>query len=132
MVGIQFVLEGLVVGLGEHAFFFKDGQDTHRLKYYVFVHYHTCQSSETSIKCFIKHGRILYLLNQLNTGSQVHAEVNELPLDTFLLVLFLLQDKHVVVEKLLESFVGVVDTQLLKAVELFNVGKQLVVLMSFV
>lgn len=30
--GIQFVLKGLVSGLGEHRFFFQDGQDTHRLK----------------------------------------------------------------------------------------------------
>lgn len=59
-----------------------------------------------------------YLFNKLNTGSQVHTEVDELPLNTFLLVLFLLEDEHVVVEELLESLVGVVDTQLLEAVVL--------------
>lgn len=32
VVGVQFVLERLVVSLGEHAFLFKDGQDTHGLK----------------------------------------------------------------------------------------------------
>lgn len=61
---------------------------------------------------------IQYLFNKLNTGSQVHTEVDELPLNTFFLVFFLLEDEHVVVEELLESLVGVVDTQLLEAVEL--------------
>lgn len=31
MVVVQFFLEGLVSGFREHRFFFKDGQDTHRL-----------------------------------------------------------------------------------------------------
>lgn len=31
MVIIQFVLEGGVRGFGEHALFFQNGQDTHRL-----------------------------------------------------------------------------------------------------
>ena len=58
------------------------------------------------------------LLNKLNAGSQVHAEVNELPDDTLLLVLLLLQDKHVVVEELLQFLIGEFDAQLLHAVEL--------------
>ena len=60
----------------------------------------------------------LYLFNQLNAGSQVHAKVNELPDDTLLLVLFLLQDKHMVVEELLQFLIGEVDAQLLHAVVL--------------
>lgn len=60
----------------------------------------------------------LYLLNQVNAGLQVQAKVNEDPLDAFLLVFLLLQDKHVVVEKLLQFLVGEVDAQLLEAVEL--------------
>ena len=32
VVSLKFVQEGLVRGLGEHAFFFQDGQDTHRLE----------------------------------------------------------------------------------------------------
>ena len=63
---------------------------------------------------------MVYLLNQVDAGLQVHTEVNELPLDALFLVLFLFQNEHVMVEKLLESFVGVVDTQLLKAVELWK------------
>jgi hypothetical protein len=59
-----------------------------------------------------------YLLNELDAGRQVHPEVNELPLDAFLLVLLLLQHEHVVVEKLLQFLIGEVDAQLLQAVEL--------------
>ena len=58
------------------------------------------------------------LLNELDAGGQVHPEVDELPLDAFLLVLLLLQHEHVVVEKLLQFLVGEVDAQLLQAVEL--------------
>ena len=49
---------------------------------------------------------------------EVHAEVDERPLDALLLVLLLLQHEHVVVEELLQTFVRVVDAQLLKRVEL--------------
>ena len=59
-----------------------------------------------------------YLLNKLNAGSQVHAEVDKLPLNPLFLVLFLLQDKHVMVEKLLQFFIGEVDAKLLQAVVL--------------
>ena len=59
-----------------------------------------------------------YLLNKINCPLQVHAEVNEGPLYTFLLVLLLLQHKHVVVEELLQTLVGVVDAKLLKGVVL--------------
>ena len=59
------------------------------------------------------------LLNQLNASGQIHAKVDERPNNALLLVLLLLQDKHVVVEKLLQFFIGEVDTQLLHAVVLF-------------
>ena len=59
-----------------------------------------------------------YLLNELNARSQVHPKVNELPFNSFLLVLLLLQHEHVVVEELLQLLIGEVDAQLLKAVEL--------------
>ena len=36
VVGVQFLLEGVVVGLGEHALFLQNGQDTHRLKLHVY------------------------------------------------------------------------------------------------
>lgn len=60
----------------------------------------------------------MYLFNELNAGSQVHAKVNELPLNPFLFVFLLFQHKHVVVEKLLQFFIGEVDAELLKGVEL--------------
>ena len=59
-----------------------------------------------------------HLLYKLNAGSQVHTEVNELPDNALFLVLLLLQDKHVVVEELLQFLIGEVDAELLQAVEL--------------
>ena len=53
---------------------------------------------------------LTYLFDEVNTGLKVHAEVDEFPLNSFLLVLFLFQDEHVVVEKLLQTLVRVVDT----------------------
>lgn len=65
-----------------------------------------------------------YLLDQLNTGSQVHSEVNKLPDDTLFLILLLLEDKHVVIEELLQFLIGEVDTQLLETVILKNETKR--------
>ena len=59
-----------------------------------------------------------YLFNKVDTGLKIHTEIDELPVNSFFLVLFLLQDEHVVVEELLQSFIGEVDTNLLKAVKL--------------
>ena len=69
---------------------------------------------------FIISYKITYLLNKLNAGCQVHTKVNELPFNSFFLVLFLLQYKHVMVEKLLQFLIGEVDTQLLQAVVLYG------------
>lgn len=60
----------------------------------------------------------LYLLNQFNTLLEIHAEIDEGPLNTLALVFFLLQNEHVVIEELLQLFVGEVDTKLLEAVVL--------------
>ncbi len=51
----------------------------------------------------------MHLFNELNAGCQVHAEVNELPRYSLLLVFLLLQHKHVVVEKLLQLLICKVD-----------------------
>ena len=59
-----------------------------------------------------------YLLNKINASLQIHSKIDERPLDTFLLVLLLLQYKHVVVEELLQTLVGVVDEQLFQGVQL--------------
>ena len=61
-----------------------------------------------------------HLLNEVDAGLQVHAKVDELPLDALLLVLLLLQHEHVVVEELLQLLIGEVDAELLKAVELWG------------
>ena len=69
----------------------------------------------------------MYLLNEVNAGLQVQAKVDELPLDSFSLVLFLFQDEHVVVEELLQLLVGEVDAQLFKGVVLQERKKEVVV-----
>ncbi len=61
-----------------------------------------------------------YLLNKLNTGCQIHSKVYELPVYSLLLVLFLFKHKHVMVEELLQFFIGEVDAQLLQAIELIQ------------
>ena len=40
-----------------------------------------------------------YLFNEVDGGLQIQTEVNEFPLDTLSLVLFLLQDEHLQGEK---------------------------------
>lgn len=62
----------------------------------------------------------LYLLNQFNTLLQIHAKIDEGPFDTLALVFLLLQDKHVVIEELLQFLVGEVNTELFEAVELYD------------
>lgn len=61
-----------------------------------------------------------YLLDQINSLLEVHAEVNKCPLNALALVFLLLEDEHVVVEKLLQLLVGKVDAQLFEAVELLD------------
>ena len=58
------------------------------------------------------------LFDEIDALLEVHAEVDELPLDAFLTVLLLLEHEHVVVEELLQTLVGVVDAQLLERVVL--------------
>ena len=56
VVGLQFVLEGLVSGLGKEGLLLKDGKDAHRL------------------------------LEEVDAGLQVHAEVDHGPLDAWLIL----------------------------------------------
>merc|ERR1711963_177054 len=84
----QLVLEGFVSGLGEQRFFFKHSQQTH---------------------WFLKH---------VNARLQVHAKVNIGPIKSFLDIFLLFKGEHVLVEELLELLIDVVDTDLLKGVEL--------------
>ena len=60
-----------------------------------------------------------YLFNQVNTCLQIHAKIDESPLDSFALVFLLLENEHVMVKELLQLFVCEVDAQLLETVELW-------------
>merc|ERR1719266_63288 len=86
--GLQLLLEGLVSGLGEERLLLQDGPDTHGL------------------------------LEHDDGSSQVHAEVDHLPVNALLDVLLLLHHEHVVVEELLQLLVDEVDGDLLEAVVL--------------
>jgi hypothetical protein len=90
VVLVELVLEGLVRGLGEHTFFFENGEDTH------------------------------WLFDQVKSSGQIHTEIDGFPVNTFLLVGFLFEDEHVVIEELLELLVSVVDAKLLEGVEVEN------------
>lgn len=56
------------------------------------------------------------LFNELNASSQVHAEIDKLPRDTFSGIFFLFQHEHVMVEELLQLLVSKVNAKLLEAV----------------
>lgn len=60
----------------------------------------------------------LYLLNKFNGWKQVQTKVNEVPLNAFTFVFFLLKDKHVVIKELLKFLICQINAQLLKCVEL--------------
>jgi hypothetical protein len=69
----------------------------------------------SSLHC---HHPTSHLLDEVNAGLQVKAKVDEDPVDSLTLVLFLLQHEHVLVKELLQLLIGEVDAQLLKAVKL--------------
>lgn len=60
----------------------------------------------------------MHLFDKFNASQQIHAEINEIPVDALARVLFLLQHEHNVIEELLQFFVGEVDAQLLESVVL--------------
>lgn len=59
-----------------------------------------------------------YSFNESDGCLQVKTEIDELPVDTFTLVLFLFQDEHVMVEELLKLLVRQVDANLFEGVVL--------------
>lgn len=61
-----------------------------------------------------------HLFNQIDTGQQVHTEIDKVPVNTLLLVLLLFQDEHVMVKELLQFLIGEVNTQLFEAVVLHS------------
>ena len=67
---------------------------------------------------------ISYLLNKLNAGLEVQTKVYENPVNALSFVLLLLQHEHVMVEELLQLFVGEIDAKLLKTIELSGRSKK--------
>lgn len=59
-----------------------------------------------------------YLLDEIDRGLQVHAEINEYPINTLPFVLLLFQNEHVMVKELLQPLVGIVYAQLVEIVKL--------------
>merc|ERR1719150_209835 len=88
--GLQLLLKGLVSSLGEERLLLKNGPDTHGL------------------------------LEHDDGSGKIHTEVHHLPVNTFLDILLLFHNKHVVVEELLELFIDKVDRDLLKSIVLKN------------
>ena len=59
-----------------------------------------------------------YLFYKFNTSLQIESKIDKNPINPFPFVFFLFQNEHMVVEKLLQFFVGEIDAELLEAVEL--------------
>ena len=81
----------------------------------------TQQFPQTTIRNFSNAGgreKTRYLFDEVDARLQIHTEVNKYPFDTLAFILFLFQHEHVVVEKLLQLFVGEVDAQLFETIEL--------------
>lgn len=69
----------------------------------------------------------LYLFNKFDTCKEIHAKVNEGPLNALSLVFFLLENEHVMIEKLLQLFICEIDAKLLKTVELKTAHKKKII-----
>merc|ERR1719334_580503 len=83
---LQLFLKRLISSFGEERLFFKNSPKSHG---------------------FLKHD---------DSSLQVHAKIYHLPVNTFLDIFFLLNNKHVVIEKLLELFIDKVDRDLFKTI----------------
>merc|ERR1719412_1450515 len=87
---LQLLLKGLVSGFGEEGLLLENGPDTHGL------------------------------LEHDDSSGKIHTKVHHDPVNTLLDVFLLLNNKHVVVEELLQLLVDKVDGNLLEAVLLEN------------
>jgi hypothetical protein len=87
---VKFFFVSFIGGFWEHTLFFEGGQDTH------------------------------WLFNKFDTSGKIHTEIDGFPVDAFFFVFFLFKNEHMVVEELLEFFVGEVDAQLFEGVETEN------------
>merc|ERR1719228_1579911 len=89
-IGHELLSKGLVSSLGEERLFLKDGKECHGL------------------------------LKHVNTFLKIHAKVNIGPVKTFFDILFLLKGEHMLIEELLQLFIDIIDTDLLKAIVIEN------------
>merc|ERR1719282_32764 len=87
---LQLLLKGLISGLREERLLLKDGPDTHGL---------------------LKHD---------DGSGKIHTKVHHLPVNTFLDILLLLHNEHVVVEELLQLLIDEVNGNLLKSIVFKN------------
>merc|ERR1719167_1363840 len=87
---VQFLFEGFISSLGDNRLFLKSCEDT------------------------------TGLFEKIDASLQVHTEVHHFPFNTFTHVFFLFKNEHVVVEELLQFFVGEVNAKLFEGVEIEN------------
>ena len=78
----------------------------------------TAKQQQYSVYIVDRHHIILTtdLLDEVNSRLEVKAKVDKVPINPFLSVFLLLFHKHVVVEELLQTFIGIVDAELLKGI----------------
>lgn len=62
-----------------------------------------------------------YLFKKIYRGLQIHTEINKIPRNPLVFVLFLLKYEHKVIEILLKLFIRHVDAELFEAIELVDV-----------
>lgn len=63
---------------------------------------------------------LYYLFDQFDRRLEIQTEIDERPLYAFAFVLLLLKNEHEVIEKLLQSFVGVIYTELIETIVLYH------------
>ena len=117
MIVIHLGFEAVVRGFREHALLFQDGHDAQRLDEEEEQRVNLIHLQETH-PGFTWINTALHLFNEINARLKVQPKVDEGPFNALTLVLLLLQDEHVVVEKLLQLLICEVDAQLLEAIEL--------------
>lgn len=65
------------------------------------AHVTTRTRQDTSRQDQARQDLYVYLFDQVDASQQVHSKINKVPVNSFLLVLLLFQDEHVMVEELL-------------------------------
>lgn len=113
--------EGFVGSFRDNTLFIQAGQDTDRLiESLCELEQVPCQHGLRGLVGIVNNTILSYvgIFDELNGWLQILTKVHILPLNVLAFILILFQDKHMVVEELLEFLVRVIDTELLKAVDL--------------